>query len=61
MNANWVPKELNLVGKICLYLMPAFLLLVFTPAMMFSYFEGWDYFTSVYYCFITLTTIGKKM
>ena len=27
-------------------------------AAIFSYYEPWDYFESIYYCFVTLTTIG---
>ena len=32
--------------------------LIFGGAAMFSYYEEWSYFDSMYYCVITLTTIG---
>lgn len=28
------------------------------PAIVFTHVEGWSYGESVYYCFISLTTIG---
>jgi len=33
-------------------------LIILTGAAVFSRYEGWSYFDSFYYCFVTLTTIG---
>lgn len=34
------------------------ILLVFIPAIIFSAIDGWTYFESIYYVFVTLTTVG---
>lgn len=51
-------KQLGLIAQITLTLIPASLLLIFLPSVLFSYFEGWPYSVSVYYSFVTLSTIG---
>uniref|UniRef100_A0A2M4BDE2 Putative open rectifier potassium channel protein 1 n=1 Tax=Anopheles marajoara TaxID=58244 RepID=A0A2M4BDE2_9DIPT len=57
-NAGYVPRKFNLIGQIILYLIPGVIVFIFAPACVFSYFEKWPYDVSVYYSFVTLTTIG---
>lgn len=59
-NAEYKPNRITMAAHItiCL-LLPALIILVFIPSLVFTYFEGWDYSISVYYSFVTLSTIGK--
>lgn len=57
-NKNYVPQSWSMIGQITLTLIPASILLIFLPSCLFSYFEGWPYSISVYYSFVTLSTIG---
>jgi len=51
-------KTMKLAAQIFLYLTPGFIVFIFFPAILFSHYERWDYDESVYYAFVTLTTIG---
>lgn len=57
-NKNYVPRRLGMIAQISLYLIPASVILIFLPSCLFTYFEGWPYSVSVYYSFVTLSTIG---
>ncbi|KAJ8947911.1 hypothetical protein NQ318_005138 [Aromia moschata] len=50
--------KLGLIGQIILYSIPGFTFFIFLPSTIMSLFEGWPYDVSVYYSFVTLTTIG---
>ncbi|KAI5646211.1 ion channel domain-containing protein [Phthorimaea operculella] len=55
---NYCFTNLGMLGQIFLYLVPGFLFFIFLPACIFVIFEGWDFVASIYYAFVTLTTIG---
>ncbi|KAF0291321.1 Open rectifier potassium channel protein 1 [Amphibalanus amphitrite] len=55
---RWGESRWSLAGFTALYLLVGFLLFVFAPAVVFTWLEGWNYRESVYYAFITLSTIG---
>lgn len=58
-NANYKQHRWSMIGEITICLiLPALVILVFIPSLIFTYFEGWDYSISVYYSFVTLLTIG---
>jgi potassium channel subfamily K protein len=46
--------EVNLIGVV----ITLSILIIVAGAAVFSRYEGWSYFDSTYYCFVTLTTIG---
>lgn len=55
---NYVPRRLGLIAQIVVYLLPGIVIFLFLPSLLFSYFEDWPYSVSIYYSFVTLTTIG---
>ncbi|XP_074101515.1 open rectifier K[+] channel 1 [Cotesia typhae] len=51
-------KKFTFFFQILMYLVPGIVVFIFFPAFIFSYVEEWTYDQSVYYAFVTLTTIG---
>lgn len=47
-----------LLVDISMYLVPGILLFIFLPSGFFVYFEGWTFEQSIYFAYVTLTTIG---
>ncbi|KAK6626700.1 hypothetical protein RUM44_009176 [Polyplax serrata] len=51
-------SRFGLTVDVLTYLIPGILVFIFIPATAFYYFEEWTYEESVYFAFVTLTTIG---
>ncbi|XP_074663069.1 potassium channel, subfamily K, member 16-like [Tubulanus polymorphus] len=50
--------RLNKVFDICIITALGLLLLFFAPSLVFHFLEGWKITEGLYFCFITLTTVG---
>ncbi|CAG9762415.1 unnamed protein product [Ceutorhynchus assimilis] len=55
---DYATAKLGLIGQVILYLIPGFTFFIFLPSTIMTVFEGWNYDVSVYYSFVSLTTIG---
>ncbi|KAH6926844.1 hypothetical protein HPB50_022570 [Hyalomma asiaticum] len=50
--------RLALAANLCTFLLPWLLVFLLLPAAVFMFTEDWSYLEGLYYCFITLATIG---
>lgn len=50
--------QLSLIMDVVTYLIPGIIVFIFIPSYIISYFEEWTFDQSVYFAFVTLTTIG---
>ncbi|XP_014239891.1 open rectifier potassium channel protein 1 [Cimex lectularius] len=51
-------SKINLLLDILIYLIPGMVIFIIAPTFLFQYFENWTFCESIYYAFVTLTTIG---
>ena len=54
--AHLSPKDRPVPIWLCVFLVVSYIL---GGAALFAYWEEWSFLDSAYFCFITLTTIGK--
>ncbi|KAL7743181.1 hypothetical protein ACLKA6_016314 [Drosophila palustris] len=55
---HYVPPQLGLITTVVIALIPGIALFLLLPAWVFTYFESWPYSISLYYSYVTTTTIG---
>ncbi|XP_054727197.1 open rectifier potassium channel protein 1 isoform X1 [Anastrepha obliqua] len=55
---HYVPPQLGLVTAILIALIPGIGIFILLPALVFTYFEKWSYSISIYFAYVTTTTIG---
>ncbi|XP_016978662.1 open rectifier potassium channel protein 1 isoform X1 [Drosophila rhopaloa] len=55
---HYVPPQLGLITTVVIALIPGIALFLLLPSWVFTYFEDWPYSISLYYSYVTTTTIG---
>lgn len=55
---HYVPPQLGLITTVVIALIPGIALFLLLPSWVFTYFENWPYSISLYYSYVTTTTIG---
>ncbi|XP_068159677.1 open rectifier potassium channel protein 1 [Drosophila tropicalis] len=55
---HYVPPQLGLITTVFIALIPGIALFLLLPSWVFTYFENWPYSISLYYSYVTTTTIG---
>lgn len=53
-----MPPQLGLLTAILIALIPGIGIFILLPALVFTYFEKWSYSISIYFAYVTTTTIG---